>query len=249
MTIYSISRFSPKHDERFEEYNMNAGGNGCAMRNLVIGLCLHRESELDQLIDVSVITSKLTHHNAFGYLAGFTTAYFTSLAIRKVNIIEWPYRLLELLKSDRMVEFIKKTVSQETRDYLDYIMYWEKHIDNRFDKDRSLLKIKSFTNPMFRIKYYYDQFHAGSGAGMIGNSGYLATIMAYDAFLDSGGVWEKLILYGMLHIGDSDTVGAIAAGLYGAFYGFGDVPANMYAKLEMKDDIEQLARDIENKFY
>jgi ADP-ribosylglycohydrolase len=132
---------------------------------------------------------------------------------------------------------------------MDFIMYWEKHIDNRFDKDRSLLKIKSFSNPMFRIRYYYDQFHVGTPAKMIGDSGYLATIMAYDAFVDSNGIWEKLILYGMLHIGDSDTVGAIAAGFYGAYHGFGDVPPGMSKTLEMKEDIEKLAKDIEKKFY
>lgn len=249
MTKLSISHFDSTHDARYENYSMEAGGNGCAMRNLVIGLCLYNKSDIDNLIDVSIITSKLTHYNAFGYLAGFTTAYFASLAIRKVDPLEWPYRLLTHLKSDKIVGFIKKTISQETRDYMDFIMYWEKHLDNRFDENRKLLEIKAFTNPMYRMKYYYDHFFVGTGAGMIGDAGYLATIMAYDAFIDSGGIWEKLILYGMLHAGDSDTVGAIAAGFYGAYYGFGDVPSNMYSKLEMKDKIENLATDIEKKYY
>jgi ADP-ribosylarginine hydrolase len=248
-TGFSITRFTPDHDARHEEYEMRAGGNGCAMRNLVIGICLHHEEQLDELIDVSVITSQLTHNNAFGYLGGFTTAFFAALAIRKVDILTWPYLLLEQLKSDKMVSFIHKTVSQETRDYMDYIMYWEKHIDNRFDKNRNLLEIKAFTNPMYRIKYYFDQFMVGTRANMIGDAGYLATIMAYDALVDSRGVWEKLIVYGMLHVGDSDTVGAITAGLYGALHGFGDVPENMYSTLEFRKDIEKLGKDIEKKYY
>lgn len=247
-TKSSISRFKST-DARYEKYNMKAGGNGCAMRNLVIGICLYQESDINNLIDVSITTSKLSHNNAFGYLAGFTSAYFTSLAIRKVNPLEWPYRLLTHLKSDKMVKFIKETISQETRDYMDFIMYWEKHLDNRFDKNRELLDIKAFSNPMYRIKYYYDNFFVGTGAKMIGDAGYLATIMAYDSFVDSGGIWEKLILYGMLHPGDSDTVGAIAAGFYGAYYGFGDVPPKMYSKIEMKDKIENLSKSIEKRYY
>ena len=244
-----IDVFNATHDARYEEYNPKSGGNGCAMRNLVIGLCLYREEDLVQLIDVSVVTSQLTHNNAFGYLGGFTTAYFTSLAIQRVDPLEWPYRLLKLLKSDRMVKFVKKTISQETRDYMDFITSWERHLDSRFDKDRHLLEIKSFTNPMYRIKYYYDHFFVGTGDATIGGVGYLATIMAYDAFLDSGGVWEKLIVYGMLHTGDSDTVGAIAAGFFGAYYGFADVPERMYEKLEMRKEIEGLSRDLEKRYY
>lgn len=249
MTKLSISHFTETHDARHELYSEKAGGNGCAMRNLVIGLCMYQESQIDELIDISVITSQTTHNNAFGYLAGFTTAYFTSLAIRQIDPLTWPYLLLEHLKSDKMVRFIKKTVSQETRDYMDYIMYWEKHLDNRFDNNRNFIPIRAFSNPMYRMKYYYDQFFVGTGALMLGDSGYLATIMAYDAFVDSEGVWEKLILYGMLHVGDSDTVGAIAAGFYGAYHGFGDVPSSMYAKLEMRDKIEELSQEIVKKYY
>ena len=249
MTKVSISHFTDTHDARHESYSSEAGGNGCAMRNLIIGLCLHQESQLDELTKFSVITSQLTHNNAFGYLAGFNAAYFASLALRRVDPLKWPYLLLERLKSDEMVSFIKKTVSQETRDYMDYIMFWEKHIDNRFSKDRKLLEIKAFANPMYRIKYYYDQFFVGTGALMIGDSGYLAMIMAYDALIDSGGIWEKLILFGMLHIGDSDTIGAITAGFYGAYYGFGDVPPKMYSTLEMRDKIEKLSDDVIKKYF
>jgi ADP-ribosylarginine hydrolase len=247
-TGYTVDRFTKDHDARSEEYNRKAGGNGCAMRTLVMGLCLHKEADLDQLIDLSIISSQLTHNNALGYLGGFAAAYFTSLAVRRVDIQEWPYLLLEQLKSDKMVGFIKKTVSRETRDYMDYIMYWEKHIDNRF-KDRKLIDIKSFSNPMYRIRYYYDQFFVGTDSFQIGDSGLAAMVMAYDAVLDSGGVWEKLIVYAMLHSGDSDTIGAIAGGLFGAYYGFSDVPQKMYSNIEFGDKIYDVVKKIEKKYF
>jgi ADP-ribosylglycohydrolase len=73
-------------------------------------------------------------------------------------------------------------------------------------------------------------------------------IMAFDALLDCDGCWEKLIVYSMLHSGDSDTIGAVAAGLYGAKYGFGDVPDKMLTHLERKDELENLASKLYDKF-
>jgi ADP-ribosylglycohydrolase len=48
----------------------------------------------------------------------------------------------------------------------------------------------------------------------------------------------------MLHIGDSDTTGCIAAGLYGAMYGFGDVPENNLKYLELKDKTYQFGKKL-----
>lgn len=249
-TKTKIEEFTQDHDARNDEYNKNGGGNGCAMRNLVIGLCLHKEEQLDELIDISIISSQLTHNNAIGYLGGFASALFTSYAIRKIDIQKWPFMLLEQLKSDKVSSFVKKPISLESRDYIDYLSYWERHIENRFNlKDKTLIDANVFRNPMFRLKYYYDQFFVESVSNMIGDSGILAVIMAYDAVLDSEGVWEKLIMYGMLHPGDSDTVGAIAAGIFGAYYGFSDVPKKMYKNIEYKKEINSLASKIEEKYF
>ena len=68
--------------------------------------------------------------------------------------------------------------------------------------------------------------------------------MAYDCFLDCDGIWEKIIFYAILHPGNSDTVGAIAAAFYGSVYGFGDVPENMLKYLENKN----ILNDMSNKF-
>lgn len=252
-TKQSITNFTLEHDARYDEYNENGGGNGCAMRNLVIGLCLYEEKKLNELIDVSIVTSQLTHNNAIGYLGGFTAAYFTSLAVRKVDILKWPYLLIDRLNSDYLSSFIKKTISDETQDYLDFKNMWLKHIDNRFDEKRKLRDIRAFKNPMYRIRYYNSDFNTvyrgSQSTPQIGSSGYLAMIMAYDAVLDADGVWEKLILYAILNMGDSDTVGAIAGGLFGAYYGFSDTPQKMYEKLEFKEDIMKVSDSIKKKFF
>ena len=73
-------------------------------------------------------------------------------------------------------------------------------------------------------------------------------IMAYDALIDCDGLWEKLVFYSMLHPGDSDTVGAIAGGLYGIVYGFGDVPEKMMCCVEKKSLLIELGKSFYNMF-
>jgi len=253
-TKKSIADFELNHDARDEPYNSYGGGNGCAMRNLVIGLCLYEESKLKELIDLSIVSSMLTHHNAIGYLGGFTAAYFTSLAVRKVDIRTWPYLLVEQLNSDYLASYIKKTVSDETRDFIDFKEAWLKHIDNRFDENRALIDLRAFKNPMYRMRYYFSNFYSMERdrsrlSTQIGGSGVLAMIMAYDAAMDSGGVWEKLLVFAILNAGDSDTVGAIAGGLFGTYYGFSDTPARMYEKLEFKEELLRLVTGIKKKYF
>ncbi len=48
----------------------------------------------------------------------------------------------------------------------------------------------------------------------------------------------------MLHSGDTDTTGCIAAGFYGAYYGYGDVPKDIINNIE---NIKYI-KDISNKF-
>jgi ADP-ribosylglycohydrolase len=50
-------------------------------------------------------------------------------------------------------------------------------------------------------------------------------------------------------MGDSDTVGAIAGGLFGAYYGFSDTPHKMYEKLEFKEDIMKVSDSIKKKYF
>ncbi len=246
-TTNSIKKFRDDIDARNYPYDDNAGGNGCAMRNLVIGLSLFGEDKRDELIDVSIVTSQLTHNNPIGYLAGFNSALFTALAIEKVSIEKWPFILIDYLKSDKLKSYLSLKNLDQVYDHNQYIKYWQKYIDTKFN-DGKPIKNKSFANPMYRIRYYHDNFFKGTDSKQIGASGYLCMIMAYDSVLDCDGKWEKLIVYSILHSGDSDTIGAVAGGLYGAVYGMGDVPEQMLKYLEKKDELIELAKDIYEKY-
>jgi ADP-ribosylarginine hydrolase len=247
-TLQSISNFTKDHDARNTPYNDFAGGNGCAMRTLIIGACFYGEENRDTLIELSVKSSWITHNNAIGYLAGFNAALFTALAFENVPLKDWPYILIKYLKSNELKTFLSLNNLDQIYDHNLYIKYWQKYLDTKFDKDGNPLKIRANSNPMHRIRYYHDNFFRETESIQIGASGYLCMIMAFDSLLDCDGCWEKLIVYAMLHSGDSDTIGAVAGGLYGAVYGFGDVPVQMLKHIERKKEIEDLVSVLYKKF-
>ena len=173
------------------------------------------------------------------------------MAIQQINILKWPFLLIDLLESEKIKTIVnpesKIKNTDEFSDYLEYIRHWKKYIDTRFVDDKPI-KSRSTGNMIFRIKYYYENFVKHTNADFIGGSGFCAMIMAYDAILDCDGKWEKLIFYAMLHPGDSDTVGAIAGGIYGALFGFGDVPEKMLCCIEKKDLLINMGNNFYDKF-
>lgn len=245
-----ISKFTEndQDDARYFPYDSMSGGNGVAMRNLCIGLAFFEENMLDTLVDISITLGKLTHNSAYGYLGGLTSSYFVSLAIRNVQIDRWPFMLLNLIESELVKKYVNYSNSDELIDYVTYIRYWRKYVDTKF-VDGKPIKVRIFSNLTFRTKYYFENFVKDSNFEVIGASGFCATIMAYDCLLDCDGKWEKVIFYAILNPGDSDTVGAITGGLFGAVYGFSDVPEKMLEHLEEKQMLEDLGKKMFKRFF
>jgi ADP-ribosylarginine hydrolase len=50
----------------------------------------------------------------------------------------------------------------------------------------------------------------------------------YDALLGCNADWKELCLRAILHGGDNDSTGCIAASWFGALYGFKSVPKRNY---------------------
>ena len=128
-------------------------------------------------------------------------------------------------------------------------------------KDGKLLRTASHRNLIFRTKFFYD-FSVNydvindvednsndnpSIMSIIGSSGVTSMLMVYDALVDAEDSWEKLIYYAMLHVGDSDTIGAIAGGLFGALYGYELVPPRMINAIEYKEKIYELSKKLYEK--
>ena len=250
-----IKKFTDDIDGRTLQYDPNTGGNAVAPRCMSIGLAYHRKKDLKKLIKYSIEMSKLTHNSPMGYLSGLTTAFFISLAIQEIEIEKWVFQLLELLESSDVVQYITEskgksdiiTSNNIQTDYLEYVRYWKKYVDTRFSNEKPI-KTRSTSNLMYRVKYYYDNFVKGSKTTSLGLSGYCSIIMAYDSLLDCNGKWEKLVFYGIMNPSESNTIGAITGGLYGAVYGFGDVPNNL-KEFENVNKLKDLGNSFYSKFY
>lgn len=243
-----LEKFVSGTDARNLPYDSKSGGNGCAGRSLCIGLAFNKEEDLNKLIEASIDLSRITHNSPLGFLAGFTTAYFTSLAIREIEIEKWPQLLVDLLETEKIKKYIDFNNTNIQFDYMDYVRYWRRYIDTRF-VDGKPIKSRSTSNLIFRIKYYYENFVKDTKSTGIAVSGICAVIMAYDVLLDCDGKWEKVIFYAILNPSDSSTVGAITGGLYGTIYGFGDVPIEMLEHIEEGDKLISLGKEFFKKFH
>lgn len=64
---------------------------------MAIGLRYSQPSEFENLMQVSIEISRMTHTHTWGFLGGFTSALFTSYAIQQKPIKTWSQSLIEIL--------------------------------------------------------------------------------------------------------------------------------------------------------
>ena len=243
-TEYAVKKLASGQKWTDMKYDFSSGGSGAAMRTLCLGLIFNGKSNRNQLIKYAIESSRLTHNSATGYLGGLTAALFTSYALEQIPIEEWPYKLISLIEFDKLNTFFinSRGFEEYDRDKHIFISKWKQYIDDKFDDKH---KVKEKIGNLIQRSRYYLNYKDDDRRKFPGSSGDDSVIIAYDCLIDSGPNWEKLIIYAMLHYGDTDTTGAIAGGWYGALYGFTDVPVNLIKNIEKVDDV----LDIANKLY
>eukprot|EP00931_Biecheleriopsis_adriatica_P100957 TRINITY_DN76190_c0_g1_i1.p1 TRINITY_DN76190_c0_g1~~TRINITY_DN76190_c0_g1_i1.p1 ORF type:complete len:400 (-),score=61.29 TRINITY_DN76190_c0_g1_i1:103-1185(-) len=212
-----------------------AVGCGAAMRTACIGLVFR--SDMPSLVGMAVETSRLTKTHPTGYLGGVCAAVFVAFALQGLPVELWGPRFL-----DDILPLVKAHINQAGRHLSenaaafsagDFEAKWEWYLQQR--GLRSNLAFPSVYGPSER-----DSFYAAcacmpgvnpSGKNP-GSKGYDSVLIAYDALLwvetncASGPErWEELCYRAVLHRGDNDSTGSIAAAWYGAMHGFEGVPA------------------------
>jgi len=202
-------------------YNSNAKGNGAVMRAGCIGIFFPGHFiGRRQLIKLAVECSRITHNSAISILGSVAAALFTALALEKKNIETWPHKLLKLLRTTFIDDYVKETRPNDypfyQRDKPLFVGQFEEYVRFRFYGDKADLSIKHMKNPVLRYKYLSENF--SKNCDWPGGCADDCIIMAYDALLESQGSFEKIIIYSAIHPGDSDTVGAVALGWFGAYY-------------------------------
>ena len=235
------------------EYDYYAGGSGASMRSLCIGLAYHGINNREQLIQVGIESSRITHNSTVGFLGGLVSALFTAYAIENISLDKWPFLLLELFRSNVIDDYRKSTdrdYDRYSKDVHIFIDKWTTYINGNFDDDGNHIKRRSTKNLVIRTQYYYNTFRFGDipEQEFPGSGGDDSVIIAYDCLLDSTGNWEKLVVYSMLHGGDTDTTGCIAAGWYGAIHGLKGVPTSRIDIIENKDELYDLGKKLYKKF-
>lgn len=241
-------------------YDFNLGGSGAAMRTSCIGLVYNGIENRKKLIKYSIETSRILHNSPIGYLGGLVASLFTAYAIEGIEINKWGYLLMELFEK----KIINKYIEESGRDIQEYnndshifIAKWNRYLNDKFDDNGNIIKRRSDINLLHRTNYYINNFayindknnkNKKPSTTFVGGSGYDSVIIAYDCLLDAKNKWEKLLIYSMLHAGDTDTTGCIAASWYGALYGFGDVPRNRIEIIENINEIKDLSIKLYNKY-
>jgi ADP-ribosylarginine hydrolase len=257
-TLNSLRILSKSKDPAKIIYSDSMGGNGAAMRTHYIGIHF---KDINKIIKISIMASRLTHNYPLGFLGGMITAVFTHYAINNIDPWKWCDNILKL-EEDGIIDKIVKDLDPSTFDsYMkDKEEFWDAWYKFRERRVRRFdTRAVEFIHSADRFNDLIDILYKNPNDidyNRLGGSGAAATIIAYDSILLSilSNVpshstihldepdtliysWQNLVFLSTLHFGDNDTIGAITGMLYGALRGYDGVNKKVVNMLEFKKEL------------
>lgn len=249
-TVTNLNKLRKGENWKDIPYNFYSGGSGASMRSSCIGLAFHGNSNREKLIEYSINASRITHNSAIGYLGGMVSALFVAYAMEDIPVDKWVFNMLDLF-IDGTVEKVIRKIGRDVDNYMQdspvFVNKWITYTSDKFN-DQKIISRPIDTNLVQRNMYYHNRFEFMKSNYFPGGGGDDSVIIAYDCLLDAKDSWEKLVIYSMLHGGDTDTTGCIAASWWGAIKGFEGVPMNLIENIEYIDELEKLGNDLFNKY-
>lgn len=244
-TTTSALNFQKNNEWSKLPYDSESKGAGSAMRSGCIGIFYPGGINRKKLIELAIESSRITHNSTIAMLGSVTVALFTAYTLERIPINKWPNKLLKVLNSDVIDNYLKESRPNE----YDFYVKDKKLYTGQWDNYRTLLfsgvnldpDVKFMRNPVLRYKYLSENF--SKGCDIPGSCADDAVIMAYDSLARCGGTFEKMLIYSTLHPGDSDTVGSIAFSWFGGLF---HSPRNeiivrrMFKNLEFYEKINEL---------
>jgi len=259
-SINLLKKLIQKNKESYLDmipYDKDMGGNGAAIRTGPIGI--YYSNDFDKLISTSIMCSRLTHNIPLGYLGGFISALFASYAYNNIDSWLWIDKLLDLVKTNKILNYIHTTDIGKNHDKQidEYFSYWFKYKELRFD---DLVKFRGkskfiFPSERFNSLSEYVIDYDDNSKFNFGASGLDAVIYTYDSLLMSIKPNERFeleldkpiynaesfLFFVALHGGDSDSTGAIGGFWYGTLLGYNGFDLNKIKKIEFYKELKNLS--------
>jgi ADP-ribosylglycohydrolase len=224
------------HDENMTDASV-------LINNLFIGVMFYKNDV--NILKYSIEITRITHNSVEAYISSFIANMFISFAMTNKDPNKWIFKILRILEKTYIMEYLKYNPKELTDAY-------DKHIDGILDTLKRYIEIR-FVNkkhkydvtlsvPSNRI-YMYEKILNISPIDFGANC--LDTvIIAYDCFLDAAvhkkPSLEKLYVCSMLHTGMTEYTGALAFTLWGAYFGYNNVPEHVIKSYSDKKVTKQI---------
>ena len=258
-TLKSLHILEKDRDIEKIPYHSTMGGNGAAMRTNYIGI--YFRDNINKIIEISILSSRLTHNYPMGFLGGMVTALFTKYALDNIEPWKWCDMMLMLHENKTIENIIKKMsiYKRYMKDKDEFWNIWYKYKEYRLNKfdiktQQFIYGLERFTD---LINILYNKIDSEKIAfDRVGGSGASATIIAYDSILMSiinkknGELtlnlndkdsyyynWQSVVFHSTLHFGDNDTIGAITGCWFGALNGYDGIDKKILNQLEFIKDL------------